>query len=302
MTTLEETPYTSFKDKIKTDGIRLKVGPFNVSVESKISSVARHMHELYAFHTELEREEFIDFQLKIDPPKNLRRWIKPQITFSFDGFQPFTPLPLNQACAQLEWGLNWCIAGHSHQFLVIHSAVVEKNGIGLIIPGIPGSGKSTLCAGLNLNGWRLLSDEMALISLDDLRLHPVPRPISLKNISIDIIREHQSTAKMGAIVKNTTKGDIVHIQPDKASVERQLETVSDYKLIFPKYIADSDLEYKSIKPAEACMELIKNSFNFNILGTEGFHTITKVIDKSRSYSLQYGSLQQAFQGIEKIVQ
>src|SRR3546814_15972535 len=81
----------------------------------------------------------------------------------------------------LEWGLNWCIGAHGHQFLIIHAAVIERNGLAAILPGAPGSGKSTLTACLVHNGWRLLSDEMALVSLQDGGLTALARPISLKN-------------------------------------------------------------------------------------------------------------------------
>ena len=71
-----------------------------------------------------------------------------------------------QGFAMFEWGLNWVVANHAHQFAIVHAAAVEKDGRGFIFPGAPGSGKSTLCAALVSRGWRLLSDEMAMISLD----------------------------------------------------------------------------------------------------------------------------------------
>jgi predicted ATPase len=47
---------------------------------------------------------------------------------------------------------------------MLHAAVVEKNGKALILPALPGSGKSTLSAALAMNGWRFLSDEFTMIS------------------------------------------------------------------------------------------------------------------------------------------
>ena len=55
--------------------------------------------------------------------------------------------------------------------------------------GLPGSGKSTLAAGLVYRGgWRLLSDELALLSLGDGAVSALPKPISLKNESIAIMK------------------------------------------------------------------------------------------------------------------
>lgn len=78
-----------------------------------------------------------------------------------------------------EWGLNWVVAQNAHQFLVIHAAVVERHGRALIFPGAPGSGKSTLCAALLSRGWRLLSDEMALISRQNGEVTPFFRVLSV---------------------------------------------------------------------------------------------------------------------------
>ena len=46
-----------------------------------------------------------------------------------------------------EWGVNWCIGTTGHCNLILHSAVVEKDGRGVILPAIPGSGKSTFVPG-----------------------------------------------------------------------------------------------------------------------------------------------------------
>src|SRR3546814_10587342 len=105
----------------------------------------------------------------------------------------------------LEWGLNWCIGAHGHQFLIIHAAVIARNGLAAILPGAPGSGKSTLTACLVHNGWRLLSDEMALVSLQDGGLTALARPISLKNRSIDLIadllRSAEHTSELQSLMR-----------------------------------------------------------------------------------------------------
>src|SRR3546814_969352 len=62
-----------------------------------------------------------------------------------------------------DWSSDVCSS--DLQFLIIHAAALEKSGRAAILPGAPGSGKSTLTAYLVHNGWRLLSDELALISL-----------------------------------------------------------------------------------------------------------------------------------------
>lgn len=45
-----------------------------------------------------------------------------------------------------------------------------------MLVGTTGAGKSTLCAALCADGWRLLSDEMALIEPDTGRLRGMGRP------------------------------------------------------------------------------------------------------------------------------
>lgn len=90
-------------------------------------------------------------------------------------------MPVGHAFPQLEWAMNWCISTQANFYLLLHSAVIERNGFAAIMPAPPGSGKSTLCAALINRGWRLLSDELALISLHDQNIYPLARPVGLKN-------------------------------------------------------------------------------------------------------------------------
>ena len=80
----------------------------------------------------------------------------------------------------LEWGMNWCIASNAHQYFIMHSAMIEKNGQAILLPAPQGSGKSTLCAAMVNAGWRLFSDELGLIEPETLQAIPCTRPINLK--------------------------------------------------------------------------------------------------------------------------
>lgn len=275
-------------------GVWLRAGPFSVKIQSHIKHVADGLRELYGqFEVRNPDEAFADFHIAIVSPKGLRRWIRPQVNFSFDGQLPFKPLPLDQAFPLLEWGLNWCVSVHAHQYLIIHAGVVEKNGLAAILPAPPGSGKSTLTAALVLSGWRLLSDELTLIDRKTGLIHPLPRPVSLKNQSIPLIQAFCPEAFINRPSHDTVKGTVAHLRPPKESVRRQHEPARPGWVIFPQWLADAPTSLLPRSKAQTFMFLAQNAFNYSHLGAEGFRVGTAMIEQTTCYDFRYSQLDEA---------
>ncbi len=274
------------------NGVHLQTGQFSACVRSDLPLVAEGIHQLYANAPVLPAEQFADFHVTLLRPANLRRWFKPQVEFRFDGFSPFRPLPVDQAFALFEWGLNWCISSHAHQYLMIHAAAIEKNGRVAILPAPPGSGKSTLTAGLIQRGWRLLSDELTLIGADGL-IQGIARPVSLKNQSIDVIREFAPQATIGRVVKDTIKGTVAHLCAPTDSVARVLEKARPGWVIFPKYQANSPATLQPMQRSEAFMGLAQNAFNYSLLAANGFQRLSALMDASMAFRFEYSKLDEA---------
>ena len=284
-------------------GLVLQVGPYKTSIHSEIPKVVDGVSRLYSdFIVHHKRDQFIDFHIQICKPKGLRGWYRSQAHFYLDQKRPFKPLPLDHAYAFFEWGLNWCITQHSHQYLIVHAAVVEKNGFALILPGAPGAGKSTLCAGLVARGWRLLSDELTMFPQQDAsRVVPVPRPIGLKNQSIDVMKAFAPNAVFGQIAYDTSKGTVSHIKPSSECVKRAHETALPALVVFPRYQSDSDSQLRTRTKASSFMEMARQSFNYNVLGESGFDRLVEVITRCDCYDFQYSDLDDGIRIMNELV-
>jgi len=287
--------------QLADSGVWLRTGPFSVRIRSRVARVAEGLAELYGqFEVRHPRETLADFHVSVDSPNLLRRWVRPQVDFSFDGQMPFKPLPYDQAYPMLEWGLNWCISMHAHQYLIIHAAVIEKNGGAAILPAPPGSGKSTLTAGLVLSGWRLLSDELTLIDRKTGLIHPLPRPVSLKNQSIPVIRAFSAEAFINRPSHDTAKGTVAHMRPPTESVRRQHEPAQPAWVIFPKWAAGAATKLTPRSAAQTFMFLAQNAFNYSHLGADGFHVGTRLIDRVACYDFTYSRLDEAVLAFDKL--
>jgi HprK-related kinase A len=276
------------------EGLHLQTGAFTVSVRSEIPSVAHGLGLMYADYL-LGSGEFADFHVSLTSPRNLRRWLKPQVLFHCEGSSPFTPLPYSQAFPMLEWGLNWCVSAHANNYLMIHAAVVEKDGRAAILPAPPGSGKSTLCAALVNRGWRLLSDELTMIRLSDGNIEPLPRPVSLKNASIDVIKRFAPEAVFSPSVKDTIKGTVAHMKPQADAVAHAVKTVRAAWIVFPKYEAGAPVTLQGMSRAQAFMRVAGNSFNYDLLAAESFRVLADVIEGVDAYDFRYSALDDAIQ-------
>lgn len=279
--------------RLRHPGLYLRTGPFTTCVTSSVPLIVDGIARMYADYPISDCTDYADFYVNLRPARGLRRWFRPQVKFDADGVAPFRPLPLNQAFPMFEWVLNWCISGRAHRYLIIHAAVVEKNGRAAILPAPPGSGKSTLCAALVSSGWRLLSDELTLVRLGDGLIVPVPRPISLKNGSIEVIRQHARDAILSREVSDTVKGTIAHVKPPADSIVRAGQHAAPAWVIFPKYEAGSPLLLEPVAKARAFMSVAENAFNYSVLGAAGFSALAGVIEQSACFQFRYSVLDEA---------
>ncbi|MCP5302906.1 MAG: hypothetical protein H7A03_07095 [Pseudomonadales bacterium] len=124
------------------------------------------------------------------------------------------------------------------------------------MPGQPGAGKSTLSAALMLNGWRLLSDEHALIKLDEPKVVPLCRPVSLKNESIEIIQSFDKSAVFGPASLDTHKGRVAHLKADIHPDSHDVNAIKVTRLIFPRFVPNAKTNLSPKTRAESlCVRL-----------------------------------------------
>ena len=297
---LAELSSGQLRHRLHGAGLVVSTGPFLFRLTSPFASVADGLALLYGRHEVQAADVYADFAVHIGHGAGLRRWIKAQSRFLFDGQPVFEPLPEAHAYPLLEWAMNWCISAHAHQYLIIHAAVIERGGRAAVLPAPPGSGKSTLCAGLLHRGWRLLSDELALVSMADGRIWPLCRPVSLKNASIEVIERFEPAARFNRISHDTTKGSVTHMQVPQAHLDAMAIPAPLRWVVFPNYVSGAPATMVARSRAGSVVDLARNSFNFGVLGAAGFERLCDLVEGSRCFDFSYSRLDDAVSAFEQL--
>jgi HprK-related kinase A len=287
-----------FAAALAGEGVAIRWGPFVSRIVSGLPELAAPVHLLYG-DCQIEPPGGIcDFHVCVRPRLLRLPWAEQQVEFLLDGAPILPPFARLRALPMLEWGLNACVYRFAHQFLIIHAAAVERSGFALLLPGLPGVGKSTLCAALVASGWRLLSDELTLLDPADGRVQPLARPISLKNDAIDIIRKLDPTSTFGPPALDTHKGNVVHVRPPADSVRRGLEPACPRWIVTPQFTPGQPLRLAPMSKGSTFISLGDNSLNYEILGETAFHAMVRLVDECDCYALTHASASEAVVALE----
>ena len=282
--------------RLHSGGLRLRVGPYCYVLQSNLPRIAGGIATLYTdFYLE-ESDEFDDFSVAMNYKGMLSR-LRGRADFLFEHQRPFGSVPASQAYAFLEWGMNWCVSVHVNEYLKLHAAAVAKNDLAIIMPGIPGAGKSTLCAALGLRGWRVLSDEHALVPPGTAQVAPLCRPISLKNESIAAIKSFDSSAIFGPVSDDTHKGMVAHMKADLGVDSHNDKLLNAKIMLFPKYSKDEPQRLSHRPRTESFVLAAYHSFNYSLMGEAGFQAMKTLISKIECYDLVYNELDWAVQTV-----
>lgn len=298
--TIGDLSLAEFRAKLETSGIATQIGPFEAHIIADVDELFEPLFRMYRDFPLLDQQRVFSFHACL---KKRRKFIiagPKLVRFEVDGRAPHEDLPADQALAVLEWGINLVIALRSHSLLMLHAAVVERGGKAMLLPALPGDGKTTLCAGLVHRGWRLFSDEFGLIRPGAEELIPLPRPMPLKNESIEVIRAFAPDAVFGPTIHNTRKGTVAHVRPPAESILQSATGAPARWVVFPQWTDRAKLVIEEIPKADAFMLLASNSFNYEYLGEPAFCAVRQIVENSRCFQMVYSDLEEATGALSRL--
>lgn len=265
--------------------MRLRVGPAAFRIGSAWPEPVAQLRRLYANYPQ-DSADPADFTVRLLPVRPWRRLVRPSILISGDhALADAAPMALAHGLLAAEMGMNLQMALGWRRHLLLHASAVERGGRVLLMSGESGSGKSTLAALLAENGWRLLSDEFALVDLVDGRIMPFPRLVSLKNAAIGAMAAVTGEARMGPLLADTPKGAIRHLVPRAAHVAAMDDPAPPALLLFPTFGgAEAAMP---VAPAECFVRLTHASTNYVALGEAGFRALTRLVDAVPAAAIHY---------------
>ncbi len=293
-------PIDELARRLCGSGIYLDSGAITTHLRLDNARLVEDFADIYCHYFIDDSPRIADGRVRLVPTAPWRRIIRPQVQAYLDGWPPFEPHPTRLAFPLMESTLNWCVAMSDTRHLILHAAVVERNDIAVVIPGPSGSGKSTLCAALILRGWRLLSDEFTIIRPDDGRVMPNPRPISLKNRSIELVAGLSADAHVGRAYEGTFKGTLAYLRPPVDAIERATESARPGLVFSVRHRSEGPLALETMEKAAGFMWLSENAVNYLHILSTGFETLTALVEACPIHKLTYSDLDAAVALIERL--
>jgi len=293
MKTLAEAGKAAVYSALRADGLWLDVGSATVRVRSDAHPLALALIDVYRHFPFQPHAAWADLHVEV---RSRRRKLLPwrsQVEFICDGARPFEPFPADTALPLFEWGVNWMIGTRLHHRLLLHAGAVARNDLAILMPAVPGAGKSTLTSALASRGWRLLSDEFAAIETDTGQVWPLIKPPVLKNESIGVFGRFAPQVSLGRVYPATRKGDVAHVAPLPDAVQARHRPARPVAIVLPYWQADAPAVLQPISPAMACSALAFNAFNYRISGESGFRAVARLARDASTWQLTYGQLEDA---------
>lgn len=202
--------------------------------------------------------------------------------------------------------LDWVIADVTESavsapvgYAAVHASAGVIGGRALLMPAPPEHGKTTTIAALVRAGWGFLTDEAALISLDDGLVHPFPRPLMISPSSMAVLPGLRDRLPDGY---EAFRHFDHHVAPNDLRPDCVSRPARAGFIVFPCYAKGSRTVLTPMARAEALMELLGGCFNLPALGTPGMEALSGVVRDAACYRLSIGAIGPAVHLIRRLLE
>jgi hypothetical protein len=189
-----------------------------------------------------------------------------------------------------------CRAGE--RLLVVHGAgVVGPNGMGLLLIGPGGSGKTTLAAALNAGGLPLLHDDVVPVDLDG-HLLGLGLPFTLKAGSWPVLQALRPD--LGKTPTRQRLGQPVRYLPPRGPQPAAPIALGGF--VFPRYQPGMTTRRQRLSPEAALQGLIDAEAVIRGLHQDKLRRLARWLESAPAWSLTYPDLVSGLTGVRQILQ
>ncbi len=209
-------------------------------------------------------------------------------------FMTTSPSDLLNYCETLVTGI---FARHLTSNVLVHSGAVERNGVGILLPAASGAGKSTTTTALALNGFRYLSDEMAVLDTAGTTVFPFPKMPSLKPGGRELL-----VAEYGNALKLIHDGQSNGVSYVDLPVEGSESggTAVKYILLLGRR-SDGKTVVSEVKRSEALKTLVRESLDLAIKHRDGFDSLFSLTQNAECFRVEIGDIASGVEAIRSLV-
>ena len=178
--------------------------------------------------------------------------------------------------------------------MTVHASAISNGQKTILLPASPGSGKTTMAAMLQNQGYQLVSDDFVPIDRHSFHAWPFPIAMSVKQGSVNLLSSIYSDLKQRPINHLSPEKSVRYLSPYNTH-ESAPQTFSVKEFIFIQYKPSVDFEWEQIDPVKAVQLLFDQSW---ISPSEGMAQI--VMDQLSHwsfYQLTYSNNQKALEAI-----
>ncbi|MBI4580278.1 MAG: hypothetical protein HY718_11285 [Planctomycetes bacterium] len=265
-----------------------RIGPVPVTLACEVPGIADDFHRYYR-RCEVFAPATHSFRIDVvirRSPRSLRRYFH----ILANGREQCILRGARSVLPFVEWTMNALVAKFLPHYYQIHAASVSHQGVGVILAGSPGQGKSTLAAGMLARGWSYLSDEFALIDPDTRHLEPFPKAICIKAGSFATLLEQGLPLDLKRVLHKGHKGPVSLLDPAAVRPNAVGPPCPVGLIVFPRYDPHAAPAIEPMSRAQAVFELIQVSFNFSKFRDRGFDLLAAVARKAQCVRLRSGDL------------
>jgi HprK-related kinase A len=275
------------------------IGEVRVSLRSDCRSFLREYLSLYAPYRCTSADGLaveVDIRARHRYP-----WRRGPYTLHSDGVQDFHVQRRHEVLPHLEWFINWQVIRKRRDFVQLHASSLEIDGQALIFPGDPGSGKSTLTAGLLARGWSYLCDEFALIDPSTLCIRPFPRALCMKEASFPAVDRLGLPLCRKTPYHKTAKGRVAFLNPLDVRPDVVGRPARVRWVVFPEYRADATPALAPISRARAAYRLARQCFNFPVYQARAVPVFANIVRDADCYELRAGDIDLTCDAVESLL-
>jgi hypothetical protein len=199
----------------------------------------------------------------------------------------------------LLWHVNYEVITTSSDHLLVHAAGATIGGQAVALPGEMNAGKTTLVAGLVLDGFQFLTDELVALNVSTGLIDPYPRPLNIGHGSWEALaplrpadRDHQDPIPRL----------VWHVEPTSIRPDAVAQTAALRWVIAPRFEPGAPTRLEPLSRPDAIQLLHRHSFNGQRVGSAGIRALVTAVSAARCARLINSDLASAVTSVRRFVE